>query len=101
MSRLIDESKVWQKGVVLKRESNGQITYAEIVESYNRREINIRLDGEDKREFLGIITNKLEEIHESYNQLQVKALISCNCEVCKDSQKPYLHSLPVLKNFLN
>ncbi|MDJ0580613.1 COR domain-containing protein [Crocosphaera sp.] len=47
MSRLIDESNVWQKGVVLKRESNGQITYGEIVESYNRREINIRLDGDD------------------------------------------------------
>ncbi|MGK7884471.1 MAG: COR domain-containing protein, partial [Crocosphaera sp.] len=101
MSRLIDESNVWQKGVILKRESNGQKTYGEIVESYNRREINIRLDGDDKREFLGIITNKLEEIHESYNQLQVKALISCNCDVCKNSKKPYLHPLPVLKNLLN
>ncbi|HAC62039.1 MAG TPA: GTPase, partial [Cyanothece sp. UBA12306] len=96
MSNLIDEPNVWQTGVLLKREN----TYAEVIESYNKRELNIKLNGDNKRGLLEIITNQLEEIHKSYNQLKVKTLIPCNCDKCKNQQKPYLHPLPVLKNFL-
>ncbi|HAC65062.1 MAG TPA: hypothetical protein DCF68_16425, partial [Cyanothece sp. UBA12306] len=99
MSRLIDEANVWQTGVLLKRKENNQITFVEVIESYNRREINIKFYGDNKKGLLEIITNKFDEIHESYHQLQVKQLISCNCQICsnKQTKNPHYYKLDLLK----
>lgn len=93
MHRYIDEPKLWRSGVVLKRED----TLAEIIEAYNKQEIKIRLAGSKKREFLAIITDKLDEIHKSYHRLRVSKLIPCNCPVCKNNQAPYFYNLDQLR----
>ncbi len=84
MHRYIDEPKVWRSGVILQRED----TFAEVIESYNQREINIRLVGTNKRGFLAVISDKLEEIHASYHHLRVKKLVPCNSSVCENTQDP-------------
>jgi hypothetical protein len=93
MHRYIDEPKVWRSGVILKRED----TLAEIIESYNKREIKIRLTGTNKRGFLAVITDKFDEIHRSYHRLQVKKLIPCNYSACKNTQDPYPFKLEELQ----
>jgi len=93
MHQYIDEPNVWLSGVILKRDH----TSAEIIETYDRREIKIRLSGSNKRGFLEVITDKLDEIHNTFNQLKVKKLIPCNCDVCKDSQTPHFYDLDKLR----
>ena len=96
MHKYIDEPNVWKSDVLLKRDH----TWAEVIETYDRREIKIRLSGSNKRGFLEVITDKLDEIHTSFNQLKVKKLIPCNCDVCKDSQTPHFYDLNKLRERL-
>jgi|694.fasta_scaffold16559_12 GTPase SAR1 family protein len=96
MHHFIDEPNVWKSGVLLKRDN----TFAEVIETYDRREIKIRLSGSNKRGFLEVITDQLDEIHASFNQLKVKKLIPCNCDVCKDSQNPHFYDLNKLRERL-
>ena len=94
LHHFIDEPNVWLSGVLLERDN----TWAEVIETYDRREIKIRLSGNNKRGFLEIITDKLDEIHDSFKQLRVKKLIPCNCSVCKGSPEPYFYVLKELRD---
>jgi GTPase SAR1 family protein len=96
MHKYINEPNVWLTGVLLKRDD----TWAEVIETYDRREIKIRLVGSNKRDFLVVITHQLDEIHDSFKQLRVKKLIPCNCDVCKDSQNPHFYDLNKLRERL-
>jgi hypothetical protein len=96
MHKYIKEPNVWLTGVLLKRDD----TWAEVIETYDRREIKIRISGKNKRGFLEVITDQLDEIHASFNQLKVKKLIPCNCDVCKDSQNPHFYDLNKLRERL-
>ncbi|MFB2891479.1 COR domain-containing protein [Aerosakkonemataceae cyanobacterium BLCC-F50] len=96
MHHYIDEPKVWRSGVILKRDH----TFAELIETYDRREIKIRLSGTNKRGFLEVIADKLDEIHRSYERLKVKKMIPCNCSACKDSQNPHFYNLEKLRQYL-
>jgi small GTP-binding protein len=97
MHHFIDEPNVWKSGVLLKRNN----TWAEVIETYDRREIKIRLSGTNKRGFLEVITDQLDEIHDSFKQLRVKKLIPCNCDVCKDNQNPHFYKFDQLRKFVN
>ncbi|WP_249065100.1 COR domain-containing protein [Argonema antarcticum] len=96
MHHYIDEPKVWRSGVILKRDN----TFAELIETYDRREIKIRLSGTNKRGFLEVIADKLDEIHRSYERLKVKKMIPCNCSACKDSQTPHFYDFEKLRQRL-
>jgi hypothetical protein len=96
MHKYINEPNVWLTGVLLKRDDS----WAEVIETYDRREIKIRLSGTNKRGFLEVITDQLDEIHDSFKQLRVKKLIPCNCDVCKDSQNPHFYNLNKLRERL-
>ena len=93
MYRDIDEPNVWRSGVILKRDN----TFAEVIETYHRREIKIRLFGTNKRGLLEVITHKLDEINNSYERLKVKKMIPCYCEVCKNSQNPHFYDFDKLR----
>ncbi len=97
MHQYIDEPIVWLSGVILQRDN----TFSEVIETYNRREIKIRLSGKNKRGFLEVITDKFDEIHTSFKQLKVKKLIPCNCPVCKGNPEPNFYSLQELRERLN
>ncbi len=94
MHSYIDQQKyAWKSGVILKKEDSR----AEIIESYNRREIKIRLSGTNQRDFLANITWELDRIHDSYNRLKVQKLIPCNCKTCKNQQNPHFYLYEVLQ----
>ncbi len=93
MHHYIEEPKVWRSGVILKRDN----TWAEVIETYHRREIKIRLSGTNKGGFLEVITEKLDEINQSYERLRVKKMIPCNCAVCKNSQEPHFYDFEKLR----
>ena len=97
ISRKDKRQVAWRTGVVLIKDG----TLAEITELYGKREIKIRLQGSNKRGLLEIITYEIDRIHSSFNRLNYKQLIPCNCNRCLNSQTPYMHDLQRLKRRLS
>ena len=97
MYNYIDEPKVWRSGVILTLNN----TYAEVIETYDSREIQVKLSGSNKRGLLELIVAKLDEIHNSYHRLKVDKLIPCNCDTCKTAPHPYFHRLDNLRKILS
>jgi len=87
---------VWRRGVVLEREN----TLAEIVESYDARRFKIRISGQNRRDFMTLITEQLDGINAHYEKMKVDKLIPCNCAECKAEGKPHFFEYKVLKRRL-
>jgi len=92
-----DKALVWKTGVVL----NHDRARAEIIERYHDREIRIRLTGINQRDFLVILNNEFQKIHDSYERLAYDTLIPCNCDTCKANPKPYSYPLDRLRQFID
>jgi internalin A len=100
MHRLIAQNQrfVWRNGVIL----HDNDAYAEVVESYYNREIQIRVTGYSQRSLLDGIRQQFWEIHATYNdRLKFEELIPCNCSQCANSKTPQLYDLKTLKRRLN
>ncbi len=93
---ITDHKRVWKKGVVLERNE----TLAEIVETYDSRNIKIRVSGKNKRDFMTIITEELDRINGQYEKMKVDKMIPCNCEKCKNNPQPYFFEHDKLKRRL-
>jgi internalin A len=94
--KLIDSDLIWRDGIILyERESR-----AEVIEAYYENEIRIRVSGFPKKDLLTRIHHEFDKIHDSYEDLQFKELIPCNCPICKGSQKPHPYELDKLKERL-
>ncbi len=92
-----DHEKVWKRGVMLEREN----TPAEIIESYDARNIEIRVSGQNRRDFMTIISETIDGINEQFEKMKVEKLIPCNCETCKEEDKPHLFPYRKLMKRLN
>ncbi|WP_434683920.1 COR domain-containing protein [Pseudanabaena minima] len=91
-----DRALVWKYGVVLNRGN----TRAEVTERTHDREIRIRLSGSWQRDFLTIINNEFEKIHDRFeNRLEYDTLIPCNCDKCKTLIEPYTYTLKRLNQY--
>ena len=98
MHQYIERQKyVWKSGVILNKDN----TKAEVIEDYGKREIKIRVVGDNQRNFLTIVTHELDKINNSYKRLKYQKLIPCNCEECKNSQNPYAYEFNKLLERLN
>jgi hypothetical protein len=84
---------VWKRGCVLEREG----AFAEVIESYDARQIAIRLSGKNKRDFMTIIAEKLDGINAQYEKMKFDKLIPCNCRECSGSENPYFFKYSDLK----
>ncbi len=103
MHQYIDQQQyVWKTGVILNKDN----TKAEVIEDYGKREIKIRVIGENKRDFMTIVTYELDKINNYYQPSNYQKLttyqklIPCNCKVCQTSQDPNFYDYETLKRFL-
>jgi len=87
---------VWKKGVVLERDK----TLAEVIETYDARRIIIRVSGKNKRDFMTIITEEIDRINSQYEKMKVDKMIPCNCDKCKNDNRPYFFEYNKLKRRL-
>ena len=92
-----DQKYVWKTGVILSKDK----TRAEVIENYGKREIRIRVVGNNKRNFLTIVSHEIDKINDSYKRLKYQKLIPCNCEACKNSQDPYAYDFNELLQRFN
>jgi internalin A len=100
MHRFVEQQTlVWRAGVVL---NNGE-SRAEVIEYYRpqKGEIRIRASGIRKRDFLTVVGHELDKIHATYERLNYKKLIPCNCPTCQANQIPHFYPLEVLHKFLD
>ncbi|MEK7991434.1 MAG: COR domain-containing protein [Thiotrichaceae bacterium] len=88
------QQRVWKEGVVLQKHN----TRAEVIEEYEKRQIHIRIQGKNRREFATIILHEWDKIHDSYYNLKVQTLIPCNCSECQNKPEPYFHIYSELLN---
>ena len=97
MHQYIEQQKyVWKSGVILVKES----ARAEVIEYYGKREIKIRVSGNNQRSLMNIITYELDKIINSFNRLKYNKLIPCNCSNCKNSQSPHSYPFEILRKFI-
>lgn len=84
---LIKSDLYWKDGMVLKWENSE----AQIIKTHNR-EVEIRINGSDKKTLLGIIRRHMDGIHSPFSNLEVKEMIPCICSECLDSEKYHFYS---------
>jgi internalin A len=96
MHRLIDDDFVWKEGVILSQDN----ARAEVIESYYKSEIRIRISGKLKKPLLEAIRHEFGKIHDSYEKLRYQEYIPCNCSVCNGSQTPHAYALQRLQERL-
>jgi Leucine-rich repeat (LRR) protein len=85
----------WEYGVVLKLEG----AMAEIIEDDYHRKISLRIVGEKKKEALYFIRLAMNEIHNLYHNLPVSQMIPCNCDECKEIEKPHFYEYQLLEKY--
>jgi hypothetical protein len=94
MNRFITNHRlVWRRGVVLVRDGTG----AEIIESYDARIIHIKVAGKNRRDFMTIIVDKIDELNMHFEKLRVEKLIPCHCDECRHDETPYFFEYKDLK----
>jgi len=94
------EQIVWKKGVLLKHNNS----FAQVIESEQRRKITITVSGKsafENREFITIISNEVKRIHRDWfeDRLQFEEKIPCYCEVCKAETEPQFYELETVKSY--
>jgi internalin A len=102
MHKLIDNDLIWKDGIILA----DRYARAEIIETYYKKEIRIRISGKLKKRLLEKIRHEFEKIHSSYNKpeeppenhrLRYQEFIPCNCPLCNGSQSPHAYALKNLE----
>jgi internalin A len=96
MHRLIDNELVWKEGVILAQDD----ARAEVIETYYKKAIRIRISGKLKKPLLEAIRHEFSKIHDSYERLRYQEFIPCNCSTCKGSQTPHSYPLKRLEERL-
>jgi Leucine-rich repeat (LRR) protein/GTPase SAR1 family protein len=89
---IFDQKYVWRDGVILAKDDAN----AEVIEYYGKREIEIKVVGNNRRDLLTIIRYELSKIHDTFNRLNFDELIPCNCSECRNSEAPYMHKYQTL-----
>ena len=93
-----EQALVWKSGVIL----TNHAARAQVIESYAKREITIRVFGNRPRDLLTIINRKFDEIHKDFDdRLDYDTLIPCNCSNCKLSQTPFTFPLERLYQYID
>lgn len=86
----------WRYGVLLEYEN----TRAIVREYYFDKKIKIKIEGENKKDFLGIIRKNIKEINNTFQNLNVFEMIPCNCRTCSKGN-PHFYNYNHLKKRLH
>jgi len=65
------------------------------------KEISIFVNGEEKRGYLASIISNLENINSLYEGLERERLVPCNCNHCKNIERPFYFKYDILKRLKN
>ncbi len=92
----ISEGKFWRYGVLLEYEN----TQAIVIEYYFEKKIQIKVSGENSKDFLGIIRKYIKEINKKFKNLNISEMIPCHCKRCVQTKNPHFYDYSNLKERL-
>jgi GTPase SAR1 family protein len=87
----------WRSGILLEKGD----TKAEIIETYGKGEISIRVAGTQRKALMTIISDEFDELHRIYEGMKVQKLIPCNCSTCQKEDVPHFYPFSSLANRRN
>ena len=96
LNKYVYKNTYWRYGALLEFDN----TRALVRERYFDRKIGIVIEGENKKEMLGIIRKNIKDINDNFENLEVSEMIPCNCSKCRGSTEPYYFKLESLKRRL-
>ena len=85
--------QAWRSGVILERDQ----TTARVVETWGSQRLSIHIQGANCKEFMTLITEEIDHLHESYEGIVVDKLVPCICRQCKGDANPYFYKYKSLK----
>ncbi|MCP4697068.1 MAG: GTPase [Gammaproteobacteria bacterium] len=71
-----ERTRAWRHGAVFAHFN----TRAEVIEDPDRRELTVRLVGENCRDLATVLMDELETIHRRFKNLEFRVLIPCQCD---------------------
>ena len=93
VNRLIQQPELtWRSGVILEKDN----TQAEIIETYGKQEVTIRVAGDQRKALMTVISDEFDELHRQFEGLKVTKLIPCYCDKCQQEKVPYLYEFKKL-----
>lgn len=96
LNKYIHQNTYWRCGVLLEFDN----TRALVRERYFHRKITITLEGENKKELLGVIRQNIDEINRDFPNLHVTEMIPCICTKCRRGKAPQYYQLDRLRKRL-
>ena len=93
--RNIKEGINWRYGVILEWNN----TRALVRELYFERKISIYIEGEHPHILLEMVRRTVQDINESFNNLQVNEMLACQCTECTVADKPHFFKLSLLQKY--
>jgi small GTP-binding protein len=90
----------WKYGVLFEYKNSRAIVTEDRYSRKNR--INIRTEGNEKKELLSTILLKIEEINKTFTNLEPHEMLGCNCSECIQSpEKQYFFSMETINKRIN
>jgi len=97
MHKDIKNRSQWRTGVVLKDED---IHSTAVIKSDDEaKKIFIYVNGEQKRDYFSVVRKTFLDINNSFEKIDVKEMVPCNCPLCKDSKNPHFYDYKSLIKF--
>ncbi|MGB1241037.1 MAG: leucine-rich repeat domain-containing protein [Chitinophagales bacterium] len=94
----IENKSYWRKGVILHH--NKYNVRALILQNDLKKQIHIRIIGNNKKAFLYIIRQQINTINQSFGkQLKVYETLPCTCKVCSNTSKPHFFDYEELTEY--
>ncbi|MCP4113546.1 MAG: TIR domain-containing protein [Desulfobacteraceae bacterium] len=85
----------WKNGVLLEFDD----TRIQVIAEPLNRKIIIRAEGRDKTGALAIVRSEIGYIHETLNHPDVKEMIPCICQECRNTETPHFYGYKKLQKF--
>ena len=88
-----EPTRAWKNGVVLTKNN----THAFVEEVYGASALRVYVFGEEPRDFLILIAEKIEQLNAEFEGILVTKEVPCICAECKASQNPSFYAFQDIK----
>jgi len=92
------DKQIWRTGIVIRNEHLDAKALIRLDIELN--ELNIFVNGEDKRGYLFNIVSEFETIHDEFSGLKYQMLIPCICSECDNQDTPFYFKYTMLQKAL-
>ncbi|ODS35505.1 MAG: hypothetical protein A7316_10690 [Candidatus Altiarchaeales archaeon WOR_SM1_86-2] len=93
----IKDDLQWRTGVVLEDENYNST--AVVKSDDEAKKIYIYVNGEQKRDYFSVVRKTFLDINNSFEKIDVKEMVPCNCSECSKSEEPYFYDYSALIKF--